>query len=149
MKKMKKHSSFHCTLNMKNIRGCGNMSMDEVFNALKLSAREKKFLNYLLKHKHSTSLEIQQETAIPQPGVSMAAKSLKKRGYIKSELITRTTKPNKQIQRYSLTEDLNKLMFNDLKAKIYKMLAKSDAYIVLYEELTAMIKLNKKGDVTT
>ena len=72
------------------------MSMDEVFDAVRLSPREKKVLNYLRTHTQGTSLEIQQETSMQQPEVSVAVKALLKRGYIKSEFIIHITQPGKK-----------------------------------------------------
>jgi predicted transcriptional regulator len=125
------------------------MSMNEVFNALKLSPRETKVLHYLRKYKQGTSLEIQHETSLQQPEVSTAVKTLIKRGYIKSELITPSTKPVKQIKIYSLTEDVYMLMIKELKTQVDELLTKSEINVALIEELEAMIKLNTKEDVTT
>ena len=117
--------------------------MDEVFDALKLSPGEKKMLRYLMKHEQGTSLEIQKEASIQQPEVSMAVKALIKRKYVKSELITLTTKSNRQMMVYSLTKDVYKLMAEDLNAVVTDLLSKSDFYASLIEELVAM-KNNKE-----
>jgi predicted transcriptional regulator len=125
------------------------MSMDEVFVVLKLNSREKKVLHYLMKHKQGTSFEIQKETAMQQPWVSMATKTLQKRGYLQSELIPRTTKPRKQIQTYRLTKDGYKLMLKDLIIKTNELNERCNAYTRLMEEFLAMIKSDTKENVTT
>lgn len=121
--------------------------MDKIFEALKLSPREKKALKHLMKHEQSTSVDIQQAESLQQPEVSMATKDLLKKKYIHSEIITLDTKNGgHKAMVYSLTKDAYKTMDHELEVLILDLMKRADSYTSLREELGVLINKKEKTE---
>jgi predicted transcriptional regulator len=116
------------------------MSMDQVFEALKLSPREIKVLKHLLNHKQSTSMDIQHAESLQQPEVSMATKELLAKKYIRSEVLGEVNSGKRQTMIYSLVDDFKKVMADQLKTLVTDLLSNSDLYTSLIEELEEVKK---------